>query len=675
MTGRKPRRVLRPPSATNEWNAQQRTALHVLCTNFNIGWPLVTKAFNVLFKERLSSRGLPEGLARNALRAQYGEHTRKPAIWASICVEPATEEEWRRRNELTTHIRTVLNAIETGAPHPFAGLAGRRRQPPHDLANDAPRTPVKRLSHFEHAGPAAKRRKTAPTAETGSARPDRSKSLAEILSASPTAEQLSTRQAANDNKSGTGRNTSVVVSVRVAANGRKSARMQPAEPVTPTPRTPRKSPRSEQHLEDFARPNAPTLKLTADEIARTKLPLIPVSDALAHPPASGLLYRYWDENSYGRNSETGFVAGRFMHNNLTPRSAPKSHEVDDTDVENHLDRNKVASPFCSASNCLLWIMRLALHEARGGAKHGKITLVDVEALPAGGVYHVKPFHKRIKPRYCFKNGAWRYCGTHEFIIWHEIPGTVIIHTFAIADLLDACDSTPAFAAMLRVETVGKHMAALKTTTVSRLQEAGIVLTAETVTVIARLCKFVGLTGRSPLKQLEHLVTDIIQGWRLLISPLSPTEWTSLANTFTHVLCGRSSVPNLEWNLQLQMTFLHAVRAGLGGFNMMFDPILIRRMQKKAVLVGLGDPRAIVMASVASATAAVGEYEREQEARYAEAMRARRLLAGGTAERLVLKSDVESSSGADLNGDAVDRAGGVDSEDDEEIMYDEDMVGL
>ncbi len=82
-----------------------------------------------------------------------------------------------------------------------------------------------------------------------------------------------------------------------------------------------------------------------------------------------------------------------------------------------------------------------------------------------------------------------------------------------------------------------------------------------------------------------------------------------------------------------------------------------------------------MASVASATAAVGEYEREQEARYAEAIGARRLLASETAERLVLESDVESSSGADLNGDAVDRADEVDGEDDEEIMYDEDMVGL
>ncbi|KAK1066502.1 hypothetical protein LTR33_011576 [Friedmanniomyces endolithicus] len=664
MPDHKSRKVRRPPTATNKWDSQQRTTLHVLCTHFNnLGWPLVTKAFGVLFQEHLHSRGLPDGLPEKALKAQYREHKFKPAVWASICAEPATGEEWRRRNELTTRIVAVLSAIETGAPPPVVDLAGRRRQPALDVVKEAPRTPMKRLSHFEYAGPPEKRIRTISNRTRSNARPDFAGTLTNASPASSVAEQPLTRRAANDDMSGTGPDSSVAVSVRVAVNGRKSARVQPAEPVTPASKTPRKSPRSGQQLQDYARPNAPTIKLTAEEIERTTLPLIPVSDALAHPPASGLLYRYWDENSYGRNSETGFVAGRFMHNNLTPRSAPKSHEVDDTDVENHLDRNEVASPFCSPSNYLLWIMRLALHEARGGAKHGKITLVDVEALPAGGVYHVKPFHKRIKPRYCFKNGAWRYCGTHEFIIWHEIPGAAIIHTFTVADLLDACDSTPAFAAMLRVETVGKHMAALKTTTVSRLQEAGIVLTAETVTVIARLCKFVGLTARSPLKQLEHLVTDIIQGWRLLISPLSPSEWTSLANTFTHVLCGRSSVPTLERNLQLQMAFLHAVRAGLGEFNMMFDPVLITRMQKKALLVGLGDPRGILMASVASATAAVGEYEREQEMRYEEALGAKRLDAGGKRGRLVLESDVESPDGA-----------GEDSED-EEIMYDEDMVGL
>ncbi|KAK0827134.1 hypothetical protein LTR73_005917 [Friedmanniomyces endolithicus] len=675
MPKHNPRKVHRPRLATNKWDAQQRTALHVLCTHFNIGWALVTKAFNVLFEEHLISRGLPDGLARSALHAQYGEHTRKPAIWASICAEPASDQEWRRRNELTTHIQSVLNAIETGAPPPVEGLVDRRGQPALDHADDAPRTAVKRLSRFEHAGPTAKRRKTASTAKSGSARPDHTKSLAEILSASPEAGQSTTSQATQEDTSSMGTNTIVAVSVRVAAHGKQSAGVQPTEPVTPTPRTPRKSPRSEQQLQDYARPNAPTLKLTADEIARTKLPLIPVPDVLAHPPVSGLLYRYWDENSYGRNSETGFVAGRFMHNNLTPRPAPKSHEVDDTDVENHLDRNKVASPFCSASNCLLWIMRLALHEARKGATQGKITLIDVEALPAGGVYHVPPFHKRIKPRYCFKNGAWRYHGTHEFIIWHAIPRNAIVHTFAIADLLNACDKNPAFAAMLRVETVGKTMAALKTTTVSRLEEAGIALSAGTVTAIARLCKFVGLTARSPLKQLEHFVSDIIQGWRLQISPLSPPEWTSLSNTFSHVLCGRSTFPSLERALQLQMTFLHAVRAGLGEFNMMFDPILIRRMQKKARFVGLGDPREVVMVSVAGATAAVGEYEREQEARYAEAVGARRLLAGSRAERLVLESDVESPDGAGSDVDAVNGAGGVDSEGDEEIVYDEDMVGL
>jgi len=99
------------------------------------------------------------------------------------------------------------------------------------------------------------------------------------------------------------------------------------------------------------------------------------------------------------------------------------------------------------------------------------------------------------------------------------------------------------------------------------------------------------------------------------------------------------------------------------------------MQKKARFVGLGDPRGIVMASVTSATAAVLEYEREQEARYAEAVGARRLLAGSRAERLVLESDVESPDGACSDVDAVNGAGGVDSEGDEEIVYDEDMVGL
>ncbi|KAK1814401.1 hypothetical protein LTR12_011221 [Friedmanniomyces endolithicus] len=644
MAGSKSRKVRRPPAATNKWDSQQRTTLHVLCTHFNdLGWPLVTKAFGVLFKEHLHSRGLPGGLPEKALKTQYREHRFKPAVWASIRADPATDEEWRRRNELTRRIRTVLNATETGAPPPVAGLAGRRRQSALDIVEEAPRTPMKRLSQFEHAEPTAKRMKTVSNRTRSNASPDFAGALTNTSPASSVAEQPSTSRAAKDDMSGTGPSTSVAVSVRVVAKGRESARVQPAEPVPPAPRTPRKSPRSGQELQNYARPNAPTLKLTAEEIERTKLPLIPVPDALAHPPASGLLYRYWDENSYGRNSETGFVAGRFMHNNLTPRPAPKSHEVDDTDVENHLDRNKVASPFCSASNCLLWIMRLALHEARNGAKQGKITLVDVEALPAGGVYHVKPFHKRIKARYCFKNGAWRYCGTHEFIIWHEIPRKAIIHTFAIVDLLDACDTTPAFAAMLRVETVGKHMAALKTTTVSRLEEAGIALTPETVTVIARLCKFVGLTARSPLKQLEH--------------------FTSLANTFSHVLCGRSTFPSLERALQLQMTFLHAVRAGLAEFNMLFDPILIRRMHRKALFVGLEDPRGIVIASVASATAAVGEYEREQEARYAEALGAKRLDAGGKRGRWVLESDVESPDGA-----------GEDSED-EEIMYDEDVVGL
>ncbi|TKA82977.1 hypothetical protein B0A55_01554 [Friedmanniomyces simplex] len=426
MADDKPRRVCRPRAATNKWDAEQRTALHVLCTHFNsFGWPLVTKAFNVLFEEHLSSRGFPDGLLEGSLKAQYAKSERngKPQIWASICAQPATDEEWHRRIELTARIRTVLTALQTGAQNQPAvprlgetATGAGRRQPATESPPDEPKTPLKRLSRFMLAESMVKRRKTDSGATSGSAMPRPADRPAQTAPASFVAEPPSTGRATSSVTSGTNTNIRVAVSVKIVANGKGAAHSQPAEPVTPPSTRSRKTPRSEQRLQDHTRRNALTLKLTDEEIARTKLPLVPVPQGLAHPPSPGLLYRYWDENSYGRNSETGFVAGRFMYNNLFPRTAPKCHELDDTDIENHLNRNKVASPFCSASNCLLWIVRLGLQEARRGVKQGRIALIDTDSLPADGVYHVKPLHKRIKPQFPFTNGAWRYDGTHELYV-------------------------------------------------------------------------------------------------------------------------------------------------------------------------------------------------------------------------------------------------------------------
>jgi len=88
--------------------------------------------------------------------------------------------------------------------------------------------------------------------------------------------------------------------------------------------------------------------LSDKAFAEAQEPLRPIPEPLAHPPTSGLLYRYWNEDSYGKNSETGFVAGRFMKSNLEPKPAPKCDDVDWPDFENHIHhKHKIASPFIS----------------------------------------------------------------------------------------------------------------------------------------------------------------------------------------------------------------------------------------------------------------------------------------------------------------------------------------
>ncbi|TKA82972.1 hypothetical protein B0A55_01553 [Friedmanniomyces simplex] len=167
------------------------------------------------------------------------------------------------------------------------------------------------------------------------------------------------------------------------------------------------------------------------------------------------------------------------------------------------------------------------------------------------------------------------------------------------------------------------------------------------------------------------VSDVIQGWKLTIPPLSSAEWASHATIWCHVLCGRATVPCLERELQLKMTFLHAVRAGLGEFNMLHSPVLIKRMRRKAHRVGLASPTSIIMDSVALATAAVLAYEREQEVRYEKASEAMRMLPAGVGDRrILLESDVESPCGG-ASGVGL----GSEDEDEDEIVYDDDTVGL
>ncbi|KAK5697420.1 hypothetical protein LTR97_007558 [Elasticomyces elasticus] len=686
-------------SGRNRWTVEQRTVLHILHSQFNISNDLRCKVWNGIFDQYLKSCGVQNGLLQNALTSQYSERLSKPRIWDAIIAEPSTDEQWRQRHELTRRVQAVVSTFQSQNPVPTP----TRAQPTTTSSNVVVKKATKRPADRTLLEPATKRAKTHMSAESKPVIPEDPVvspiqptnavgkprlSLADRLARFTFPEKTRTRprrvisDAENDDdftpneptevpvtpkrvdaapSASVGGSSRVAVSVQIVSNN--LANPHRLQPITPSPSKARKAVNADRETVEYTRRSGPILNLTPQQIALTKRPLAAVPEALAHPPTSGLLYRYWDENSHGSNSETGFTAGRYMPNNVAPRT-PKCGELDYADIENHLNRNKVSSPFCSAANCFLWIMRLALKEAGRGAKDGRITLIDADALPRQGVYHVRPFHNQLKNQFCFLNGAWRYWGTHEFMVWHQVPQSAIIHTFTIADLLATCQRLPALAAALRIETISRKNASLKTTILSRLQDHQISLDQDTVPVVARLCRLIGLTAASPLKQLEHLIGDVIQGWKLNVEALSSSEWASYATRWSHALCGRSTVPTLERELQLRLTFLHGVKAGIGEFNMLHNPTLIAKMQRKAIRLGLESPTKIILESVANATKAVLVCEQDQEVRYHAAANATRLLPG-IDEYFQLESDVGHAGPS-----------GSGSDDDEQlIMYDDDRLGL
>lgn len=71
--------------------------------------PTSVPIFNAMFKERLSSFGLPSGVQRNRFRAQYLEHQKNPPpkAWRCIITPDSAEVAAAEREELVRKINTV----------------------------------------------------------------------------------------------------------------------------------------------------------------------------------------------------------------------------------------------------------------------------------------------------------------------------------------------------------------------------------------------------------------------------------------------------------------------------------------------------------------------------------------------------------------------------------------
>ncbi|KAK3072751.1 hypothetical protein LTR53_006244 [Teratosphaeriaceae sp. CCFEE 6253] len=606
MADTRTRRASGPRGPTNTWDAEQRMALHVLYSHFNLDAAIRTRIFNTMFHEHLLRRGIPDGLSNRTLYAQYHERAEKHAIWGSICAEPSTEEQWRDRHALTSRIQALIgtDSSQQTAPVDRTQSAtrctpGRVREAParfrldpgdRETTTPAPHTPAKRIADFAPERPALKK------ANTGGGRDDGSAHVVVPASASP-----------NEEIPGV------------------------------THSTPRAM-RAFQRLADSM------IMVTPKSLAMAKLPLVPVAEAIANWNQTGLYYRYWDYQSMGTNSPdesnrpdgSAFLAGRFQFNNSI-----------------------------SVTNCLLWLLVKAFKQKRKGVTGGKIALIDASALDKDGVYHLPQFHYELKKHKVFTNGQWLYGAMHEFLVWRGIPQRAIVSTFDVDDLISTCERVPALQRAIQLETITMR-GDLKTKIRPLLRAAEVRLDAEIAVAIAKLCRVLGLGGSSCLAHLEHVVSDVIQGWCICVEPMSAAKWAETAAVFAQALCSRNAAPTLARGQQLQSAWLYGVKAGLGEFNVFRTPRAVRAMESSAEAVGLESPTRIMLDALKTARSAILSIGHDQDIRYEEARTVTRRRPASRAQLQVEK---------DVRGHDTNLLSGTDEASDEDsIRYDDDLMG-
>nr|POE77372.1 hypothetical protein CFP56_09019 [Quercus suber] len=338
-----------------------------------------------------------------------------------------------------------------------------------------------------------------------------------------------------------------------------------------------------------------TLTLTATEFAATQTELVPVPWAAAHPPLTGLLFRYWHNKSSGFNSATeGFIAGRYMFTNVMPPTPPQCEEFKEwSDVFSHLNGDEIASPYVSVSNSFAWICRQALGQSERGQTNIRITVIDASTLDREKVFHAKPYHKEIRKKYAFTDGAHRYPATYELLVWHEIPQQAILGTFTIQDLLSLETKDASIATALRLQELSEQNRGYRTTILPRWIAEKVGLDDGIIRTMAELCDF-AKANVSSIEHVSYVVSEYITGWGIAKSPLTAEQWLKQANQFAEAFMQlRSLSASLPVQTTLMTGYLFGVQLSCGDANTLFRPATAQLMRKRAKAIGLEDPATIV----------------------------------------------------------------------------------
>ncbi|KAM3413844.1 hypothetical protein BST61_g10521 [Cercospora zeina] len=581
-------------SPTIAWTYHMQVALHLISTEFNLVGHNRADLFNKVFAEELVTRGIQDGARVNVLNAQYNMRTRpdKAKIWLTICAEPTTQEEVSLREGLRQRIRQALQkGDEPGTPRKVRKVSSPS-VPEGDevvaIVRQLQLTPSSRISRpapvqsdaLSSATLSPRQRQTLPKQD---AYPVVEPSIARTSHHSRNAASPPSRRPA---------------SALIPVINRSESMQQAMLPSPPTSsrKVQKRSAISKQRIPkkkiEYWRNDGSRPQMSKNKQAGLEQGLVGIPQDVAHPPSTGLLFRYWSESDEpDHNSKESFIARKYFRSNVVHFRPPKSSDVDLTDVFNHMNRNLKETPFVSTCNRLLWIFRLATSEMAKGVENGRITIINPTKLDKRAVFWARPFHDELtKKEAPWTNGAERYKGTYEFLVWGTIHKDAIITTVKVQDLVRLVQSSPAVGYVLRINILSDRSALSKKELVFLQQK--VPLNTFSVKAIAELARFMGLDKASPIEHISHIVADVIQGWHLHVVRRDEQEWRALATLFARTFS--SGTPSgLLQEQTIRMAFLEGVQFGRGDFNARHKPETVVIMTKRAKLIGLESPARII----------------------------------------------------------------------------------
>ncbi|CAK4035002.1 Hypothetical predicted protein [Lecanosticta acicola] len=602
------------------WTQEMRITLDILQKDSSLTWELRSKVFNHIWQQHIQACGFVDTVPCKTLQSQCNpSEKKKNQQWIKLAAGPKTNEERAKFSQIEAQVRALTRDFE-------AGHDNRQDDPSEIRVYPAPVTAITPQGFSPHRQTDERPASAYSATSTGS--------KAHVLQPAPRSNADDSQVTSSEHFQPLSKRPAIAVwdpeatalESGVSQRAPKRQRMAVSHPqvqvcvrrrdwsmaseATVSPATLLASPSTASRSSQIRNPKVATpkrpyhrpydiirgckpLSLTEEQHRRSQQDLIPVPEELAHAPLTPLLYRYWvprpAEDGRCVNSETGFVAGRYAH--CVRMYQPPRHP-DWTDILNHIGRRPHPSPYISVSNAFFWVLRNALKEANKQNEKGEmadvhIAIIDARRLDKRSVFYVPPFHTETKKKFGHYDGAWNYSGTHEFLVEREIPGSAIIRTVRVRDLVRLARGNPVLEQALALQLLTKHMA-FQTSLLPTLRRREIGMTVPIVRGIASLIDFMGCRD---MDQISHVVADIVQGWAIQLEWRSTTEWAQLASVFAESLPGSSG----QQAQPARLGFLDGLRWGCSKhFNTGHSASRVRKMQKQARKVGLEDPMKILL---------------------------------------------------------------------------------